>query len=75
MAMEERRFLIRSECRPCRIGKKKGVMRTVRIEERLQNGKRVPMHLAIHFETDGKKDPSQELLRSLRAVADKRRAA
>lgn len=75
MAMEERRFLIRSERRPCRIGKEKGVLKTVRIEERLQNGKRVPVHLAIHFETDGKKNPSQELFRSLRAVAAKRRAA
>lgn len=75
MAMEERCFLIRSERQPCRIGKEKGVLKTVRIEERLQNGKRVPVHLAIHFETDGKKDLPQKLLRSLRAVAQKRRAA
>ena len=73
--MEERRFLITPGRHACRIGKKKGVMRTVRIEERLENGNRVPVHLAIRFETDGKKNPLQELFRSLRAVADKRRAA
>lgn len=73
--MEERRFLITPGRHACRIGKEKGVMRTVRIEERLENGNRVPVHLAIRFETDGKKNPSQELFRSLRAVAAKRRAA
>ena len=73
--MEERHFLITPGRHAYRIGKEKGMLKTIKIEEQLENGKRIPVHLAIRYETNSAKNLSRELFRCLRAIADKRRAA
>ena len=49
--MEERNFLYSFNEEKCKVGNQKGILRTFKIEEKLDDGSRVCVHTDIHFKS------------------------
>ena len=49
--MEERNYIFSFNEEKCKIGNQKGILKTFKIEEKLENGNKVCLHTDIHFKS------------------------
>ena len=49
--MEERNYIFSFNEEKCKVGNKKGTLKTFKIEEKMPDGSKVNVHTDIHFES------------------------
>ena len=49
--MEERNYIFSFNEEKCKVGKQKGILKTFKIEEKLDDGSKICVHKDIHFKS------------------------